>query len=214
MSHVTGVILAGGTASRFGGPKGLAEVGGARIVDRVAAALRDVADELLLIANVPEAAAWLPGVRVAADVVAGRGALGGVHAALRHSRGSHALVVAWDMPFVPPALLAELRALGDAGAPAAAPESRAPRGVEPLCAYYGPGCLAAAEQRLAAGPAGKHVCPTTLLADVDAARVPLARVTSVHGDPDLLFMNVNTPDDLARARAHADSTDAARAAGR
>ena len=201
MTTVTGVILAGGKASRFGAPKGLAEVGGARILDRVAAALGAVADELLLIANVPEAAAWLPGVRVVGDVLPGRGALGGVHAALHHARGP-ALVVAWDMPFVPAALLAELRALGDAGAAAATPESHAPRGVEPLCAYYGAGCLAAAGRRLADVPeGGRTVCPSTLLADVGAARVPLARVTAVYGDPDALFMNVNTPDDLARARA-------------
>jgi molybdopterin-guanine dinucleotide biosynthesis protein A len=210
MSTVTGVILAGGRASRFGGPKGLAEVGGARILDRVAAALGEVADALLLIANDPTAAGWLPGVRVAGDVVTNRGALGGVHAALHHARGA-ALVVAWDMPFVPAALLAELRAMGDAGAPAATPESRSPRGVEPLCAYYGAACLAAAEQRLRDVPEGRHVCPSTLLADVGAARLPLARVTSVYGDPDILFMNVNTPDDLARARAHAASLTAGRA---
>ena len=64
-----GVILAGGGATRFGGaPKGLQVVEGARIIDRVAAALREATDELLLVANDPGAAAWLPGVRTVADV--------------------------------------------------------------------------------------------------------------------------------------------------
>ena len=70
-----GVILAGGGATRFGGaPKGLQVVEGARIIDRVAAALREATDELLLVANDPGVAAWLPGVRTAADVRTGEGA--------------------------------------------------------------------------------------------------------------------------------------------
>ncbi|MFM8780507.1 MAG: molybdenum cofactor guanylyltransferase, partial [Gemmatimonadota bacterium] len=79
----TGVILAGGGATRFGGrPKGLELVAGERIIDRVARALRMVTDDLLLVANAPDAARWLPGVRTVADVRLGEGALGGLHAAL------------------------------------------------------------------------------------------------------------------------------------
>ena len=53
----TGVILAGGGATRYGGrPKGLERVGGRRIIDRVADVLRETTDELLLVANAPDAA--------------------------------------------------------------------------------------------------------------------------------------------------------------
>jgi len=101
----TGVILAGGGASRFGGaPKGLELVDGRRIIDRVASALRQVADDLLLIANAEGAETWLPGVRTARDVRVGCGALGGVHAALA-AAGSDVLLVAWDMPFVTAAVI-------------------------------------------------------------------------------------------------------------
>lgn len=98
--HCTGVILAGGGATRYGGlPKGLERVGGERMIDRVAKALRAVTDDLLLIANDPDAAGWLPDLRVAGDVRAGEGALGGLHAALTHA-GGDIVLVAWDMPFV------------------------------------------------------------------------------------------------------------------
>ncbi len=51
-TRCTGVILAGGEATRYDGrPKGLESVGGLRIIDRVAAALGEVTDDLLLIAN-------------------------------------------------------------------------------------------------------------------------------------------------------------------
>jgi molybdopterin-guanine dinucleotide biosynthesis protein A len=193
---VTGVILAGGLASRYGGaPKGLERVGGERIVDRVAAALASTTDSLLLVANDPAADGWLPGVRRVADVRPGLGTLGGIHAALAHA-GGPAIVVAWDMPFVPAALLAELRALGEsAGADAAVPESDSKRGLEPACAYYTQGCVAPIEARLAAGD--RRV--VAFYDDVRVARLDAERVAR-HGDPALLFLNVNTPEDLARAQ--------------
>jgi molybdenum cofactor guanylyltransferase len=83
----TGVILAGGQASRFGGrPKGLEIVQGQRVIDRVARALRyalpHAAGELLLIANDPAATQWLPAVPVVPDVRPGFGSLGGLLTAL------------------------------------------------------------------------------------------------------------------------------------
>ncbi|MGH7622209.1 MAG: molybdenum cofactor guanylyltransferase, partial [Gemmatimonadaceae bacterium] len=143
-----GVILAGGQASRYGGrPKGLERVRGERVIDRVAAALRATTDSLLLIANDSQAAAWLPGVRVASDVRPGIGSLGGIHAALVHA-GTAVIVVAWDMPFVPEALLAELRLRGE-DADVVAPESSGSRrGLEPVCAFYSPACIAPIERAL------------------------------------------------------------------
>jgi molybdopterin-guanine dinucleotide biosynthesis protein A len=193
---VTGVILAGGEASRYGGrPKGLERVGGRRIIDRVADALRAATDDLLLIANDPSAAAWLPGVRVAGDVRPGLGSLGGLHAALARVEGA-VLVVAWDMPFVPAALLHALRTLGGE-ADAAVPESGSKRGLEPMCAYYAPPCLDAIERRLDAGD--RRVI--SFYDDVRVARLDAASVARF-GDPALLFLNINAPDDLARAEAH------------
>ena len=198
-SACTGVILAGGGATRFGGlPKGLERVGGTRIIDRVVAALTDVTDDLLLIANAPDAETWLPGVRTRSDVRAGAGALGGLHAALSHATGS-VLLVAWDMPFVPAALLRALRARGEQGADAVLPESDGSRrGVEPLCAWYSQACLPAIERSLDAGDL--RVIGFHDRSAVRVARLDLATVATF-GDPAQLFRNVNTPDDLAAASA-------------
>src|SRR5207248_468150 len=76
VGRLTGVILAGGQATRYGGkPKGLERVGGQRIIDRVADVLARVTDDLLLIANDPGANDWLPGIRCASDVRPGVGSL-------------------------------------------------------------------------------------------------------------------------------------------
>lgn len=201
MTRCTGVILAGGQALRFGGiPKGLERVGGRRIIDRVADVLRETTDELLLIANDAEAPRWLPGVRTLPDIKPGAGSLGGIHAALVHARGP-VLVVAWDMPFVPPGLLAALRA-GGTEADAVVPESDSKRGLEPLCAYYSPACLGPVERRLAAGD--RRVI--AFHDDVRLARLPAAEVVR-YGDPAVMFMNVNRPEDLSHAERHVPTTD-------
>ena len=83
MTGCTGVILAGGAASRYGGrPKGLERVGGRRVIDRVADALRDAADTLLLIANDPAAHEWLPDLPLASHVRRNCGSLARIHAAI------------------------------------------------------------------------------------------------------------------------------------
>lgn len=197
MTRCTGVILAGGAASRYGGrPKGLERVGGRRVIDRVADALRDAADDLLLIANDPVSREWLADVPTASDVRMNCGSLGGIHAAIVRAAGP-VLVVAWDMPFVPPALLRRLRDAG-AHADAALPESGSRRGLEPLCAYYSPSCVPAIERRLDAG----DMRVVSFFDDVRVERVPEGEVRRF-GDPAVLFMNVNTPDDLALAERHA-----------
>jgi molybdenum cofactor guanylyltransferase len=196
----TGVILAGGRASRYGGlPKGLERVGGERIIDRVAARLAQVSDELLLIANVPDATTWLPNVRLERDVITDAGSLGGIHAALAHA-GRHVLLLPWDMPFVPVPLLQRLRDFA-ADADAVVPESGSRRGLEPLCACYAPACLPVIERRLRDGD--RRV--VSFFEDVRLQRIPSEEVRRF-GDPDVMFMNVNSPDELALANAH-DAAD-------
>jgi molybdopterin-guanine dinucleotide biosynthesis protein A len=199
---VIGAILAGGGATRFGGrPKGLETVGGARILDRVARALAPVCDDLLLVANATDAEGWLHGARVVSDVWPGLGSLGGLHAALAHARGA-VLVVAWDMPFVTSALLGALRDLGAGGARAARPVHADGR-AEPLCAWYDARCLDVAERLLDAGERRART-----LGDTVAAAALQGSVLAAFGDPRLLLSSVNTPDDLARARAAADALEA------
>jgi molybdenum cofactor guanylyltransferase len=188
--RVTGVVLAGGQATRFGGqPKGLELIRGTRIVDRVVSVLRATTDDLLLVANDPGGSTWLPGIRTVSDIRPGHGSLGGIHAALVHA-GQPILVVAWDMPFVTPQILSALRAAG-AEADVAVPESGSPRGVEPLCAFYRPSCIPPIEERLDAGD-------LRVIGFFDRVRV--ARISAPE-DPDIIFMNVNTPSELALAEA-------------
>ncbi len=73
---VIGVILAGGDNRRYGDHKALAEVGGARIIDRVIRKLSSAVDTVLIVANDLERYGAL-GLPVRADRRPGEGALGG-----------------------------------------------------------------------------------------------------------------------------------------
>ncbi|MDX2194637.1 MAG: molybdenum cofactor guanylyltransferase [Gemmatimonadales bacterium] len=191
---VQGAILAGGQATRYGGtPKGLVEVGGCRILDRlVDAFVGAFGREPLLVANAPDAASWRPGLRVVADRRPGEGTLGGLLTAVLEAPAP-VVVVAWDMPFVPASLL---RALGDglAAHDCVLPESDGRRGVEPLCAGYGPACAGPMADALDRGD--RRAIAFHPSVDVGILRVPeVAR----HGDPPTLFFNVNTADDRTTA---------------
>jgi len=188
-------VIAGGHASRYGGiPKGLLEVGGRRILDRVVDTLAEAVGSLpALCASAPDAASWHPGLAVHPDVVPDIGALGGILTAVE--TGAPVVCVAWDMPFVPAALVRAL-AEGLSDADVVIPESASRRGIEPLCAAYGPACGPAIRSALAQGDRraiGFHQ-------RVRVARLPTATVLN-YGDPGVLFFNVNAPGDLRQAEA-------------
>jgi molybdopterin-guanine dinucleotide biosynthesis protein A len=193
---VRGAVLAGGVARRYAGrPKGLLDVGGRRILDRVVDAVAAATGgRPLLIANAPDAPSWRLDLDTTPDARPGAGSLGGIYTAVAAAEGP-VLCVAWDMPFVDAGLLDAL-VQGSAAWDAFLPESDGRRGVEPLCAVYGPACRAAIERRLDAG----DLRAIAFHPDVRVGILPLDRVRQF-GDPDELFFNVNTPDDLGRAEA-------------
>lgn len=198
MPPIHGAILAGGEARRMGGtPKGLLPVGGIRILDRLVAAFEEALGRLpVLVANAPEAGSWRPGLRVVPDRIPGGGTLAGLHTAVIEAPAP-VVAVAWDMPFVTPRLLTAL-AHGLESADVVIPASGGRRGVEPLCAGYGP----------AAGPAMAAAIERGDLRAIafhEAVRVRVIPEADLldFGDPGRLFFNVNTPEDLVRANGMA-----------
>jgi molybdopterin-guanine dinucleotide biosynthesis protein A len=192
--QVRGAILAGGGATRFGGrPKGLERIGGERILDRLVRVLTAaLGDPPLLVANAPDAGSWRTDLSVVADVRPGLGALGGIYTAVV-SAPAPVVCVAWDMPFVSEPLI-QVLADGLKHYDAVLPASDGRRGVEPLCAAYGPACSDAIAASLDQGDLraiGFH-------RRIHVGTLPLDKIREL-ADPDLLFFNVNTADDLARA---------------
>lgn len=201
--RLLGVVMAGGRNTRYGGLKAFAEVGGTRIVDRVIKTLRSVTDDVVVIAN--DAAAYeeleLP---VRSDEVVAGAALAGLLTALHWSeeRNRDGIVtIACDMPFAATGLIVHLVATADeTHADVVVPESGGPRGVEPLCAWYSNRCIPAITNAIARG----DFRMIGFYDDVAVVTVPSADVRRF-GDPAVLFMNVNTREELAIAQGIAHS---------
>jgi len=119
--------------------------------------------------------------------------LGGLHALLTWLPTEWALVVACDQPFLAPALLHELLAKTplDVDVICGQPGNA----LEPFPGLYRRSCLPAIEEMLARGARSLQ----DFLAVARTEALPSERVR--RWDPELLsYLNVNTPDDLARAR--------------
>ncbi len=188
------MLLAGGSATRFSGkPKGLERVGGVRILDRLVDEFTTaLGAPPLLVANAPEAETWRPDLVVVPDARPGCGSLGGIYTALVAANGP-VVVAAWDMPFVPAGLL-QVLAAGLDNHDAYLPPSGGRRGMEPMCAAYGLACLTPISSRLDRG----ELLAIGFHPDVRVGILPLAELRRF-GDPETLFFNVNTADDLAKA---------------
>lgn len=191
--RVTGVIQAGGRSTRMGGqPKALLELGGKRIIERVVETLAGVLDDLLVVTNTPERYAFL-GLPMVPDAFPEGGALGGIYTGLRAAGGDAAFTVACDMPFLHPAIVRMVVARagdGDVVIPRTGDQ------LETMHAVYGKGCLRPMEARLRAGQL-KIVGFFSDVRVVELDATPMAQ----HRAPALAFMNVNTPEELARAQA-------------
>ncbi len=188
-AHAVGIVLAGGASRRMGRDKALLPWVEGDLLEHALARLRAVVSEVRIACGSERRHAERG---VPLDTDSGRGALAGVLAGLIAARGRAVLVLAVDLPLVPSGLLTRLLALSGEG-DAVVPIS--PRGEEPLCALYGPACLEPIRRRVERD----DLKMTGFWPEVRVRRVTAPEL-SLFGDPDRLFLNVNTPADLEHAR--------------
>lgn len=172
LTRLLGAILAGGQARRFGSDKAQALYEGARLIDRVAAALSAQCESLVVCGREETGFACIPDWPEA-----GLGPLGGLAAALRHAgeRGfAQVLSAGVDVPDLPFDLAATL-----AGEGAAIVESQPVVGLWPVSAV----------PLLEAFMAGGGRSLYRFADHAGARRVELPRA----------LMNVNRPEDLPPA---------------
>lgn len=186
--QVMGVVLAGGASRRMGRDKAALPLDGETLLARVVRLVRAALGSALVVGPL-ERAALVPGVRVVPDAQPGQGPLGAIATALSVVNEPYIFVVACDMPFLNPALVAYLARLAP-GFDAVVP--RTAWGTEQLHAVYGRACRAAIAAQLATGE--RAVAP--LYTHVHTRYV--APEEWMAYDPDgTSFRNVNTPDDWA-----------------
>lgn len=184
MKPLAGIVLAGGRSSRLGRDKAEEMLGGKTLLQRAIDALSPLCVEVIIVGRkgVPSDRT---GVRRVEDIVPDMGPLGGIYTGLSVTRQDQNLVVACDMPFLKPDLLRSL-AEGEIEADAVVPvvDGQA----QPLCARYALRCLHAVDSLIRAG----HYSVMKLF--------PLVRTAFVELDDPQPFLDIDTEDDLHRAR--------------
>ncbi len=195
---LTLAILAGGRSQRMGQDKAMMPFRGDALVRRVLDRLTGLAAEVIIIAPESQEALSL-NIRVAPDLLPDRGPLGGLYTALFTASHPAVAAVACDMPFVNADLLAHQRdLLFSDNVDVVVPSSE--KGLEPLHAIYRrETCLPVVREALEAGE-------QRLISWFPRVRVRI--LTPEEMKPfdrrGLMFLNINTPDELAQAERLAD----------
>jgi molybdopterin-guanine dinucleotide biosynthesis protein A len=192
-ASTAGYVLVGGRSSRFGADKALAEWQGQPLAVWVAERVRAAAGSVTLVGS-PERYQAL-GLPVVADQTLGLGPLGGITAALQHSRTDWNLIVACDLPHVTTEFLQYLLRLArEDPADVVMPLDREGQD-EPLCAVYAQRCYAPIDLALQQGV--RKV--TEAFTGLRVRRVSHTAYAVL--DPEgRLFANLNTRDELEAAR--------------
>jgi molybdopterin-guanine dinucleotide biosynthesis protein A len=194
-TDVTGVLLAGGKSRRMGEDKRYLLVGQETLLDRGLRILRSVFRDVLVVIAQDSPSLENPSVRVLRDLVPDCGSLGGLYTGLKTAATPSVFVVACDMPFLDPAVIATFTALAGTAdivmAKLAGP-------LHPMHAVYSKACLPIVERMIKAREL--KIQQMVEHPSLTVRYVTEADLTAV--DPDgQSFHNVNTPDDLAAARA-------------
>lgn len=186
------MILAGGQSRRMGRNKLSLEVGGETLVRRVTEALSYRCEEVILAGTSDDVPT---NVRRVDDARPGEGPLAGIEAGLVAARFPLVFVAAGDMPFLSDALVSYLLDELVRGEVQAVVPSCGGR-LHPLCAAYErsvlPRLRSALEEEVRS--VREFVGRLERVAYAEEAEI------GAFGDPDVLLMNVNSPEDLRRAR--------------
>lgn len=189
----TGVILAGGKNSRFSGKnKALVRIGGKRILDRIYDVFTILFDKIILVTNDPvQYMEW--DFDIVTDIFPIRSSLTGIHTGLFYITTPYAFFVACDIPFIRKELIEILLDGVEPGIDIVIPETS--KGVEPLCSVYSKRCFKPIEEQLEK----KSLKIQRVFQKVRVKKIPEDILRTI--DPDLVSLyNINTPDDLARAK--------------
>ena len=190
-SQLSGFVLAGGKSTRMGQDKAALTLNGRTLLEHALAALREVCHDVAILGRHELYGALGP---VIEDVFSGCGPLGGIHAALANSKTHLNLVIAVDTPFLVPEFLSYLAERATASnAIVTTPEID--DYTQPLCTVYSRDFLPIAEQALRQG--NYKIVPLFPKDSTLVIKESELRQFAFAAD---MFENLNTPEDLARAR--------------
>ncbi len=191
MTSPTAAILAGGQSRRMGRDKARLKLGSSTLLERVLTAVAPLDAHCMLIANDTDAFAHLQ-LPIHPDLRPNSGPLGGLYTALTLAPSPTVLLLACDLPFITtPFLRFLLQELGTHQAVV----PRGADGLQPMCAAYTHSCRTTIEEALDRG----DLRISALFPKIDVRFLQPEQWQTF--DPhQLLFTNLNTPEDYQRAQ--------------
>jgi molybdenum cofactor guanylyltransferase len=191
MDDVAAFVLAGGRSSRMGRDKAFLEIDGRTLLERTLEILRWLTDDVRIVGPKGK---FSPYGTVVEDRYRDRGPLGGIQAALAGTERELNLIVSVDTPFIDPEFL---RFLVDKSREAQTLVSlpRVGERLQTLCAVYRRGFAPYAEQALERGENKIE----SAIGSLTIALIGEDDLRKFAFDP-RMFENLNTPEDLERAR--------------
>ena len=196
-------ILIGGRSSRLGTDKAFVELAGKTLVERASETIHQALAPRRITAVAGSATQFAIDAVVADvpfifDLYENRGPLGGLQAALAYAQTPWIFVLACDYPFVSPQIISFLAEEISDDSGAVVPEQHDGR-LQPLCAFYRVGKARPIVEEIIERP---RIPPP--MHDIVRSMEPLVvrfdEYASLPGS-DRLFLNINTLDDLERARS-------------
>ncbi len=186
---LSGAVLAGGRAQRFDGhDKTKLRLGGESLLNRSLGILNSFCAETLISSNtLPQH----PEGRIVPDQEKGQGPLGAIYSCLLAAHNPYLTIIAGDMPFIRAPALTKLwqeKENFDVIIP------RTSDGLQPLAAIYKQSCIPAIEAQLKE----KNFKIRGFFDDVRVKVLICSNFPDIY--PDNTFLNINSPDDLQRAR--------------
>lgn len=136
-NKVTGIILAGGKASRMNGiDKGLLSVNGKTLIETIIQELKEVSTDILIIANNKKYD--FLNYKIFNDVIKDVGPVGGIYTGLVNSKTNDNIIVACDLPFISSKVFNKLLKFKNSF-DAVIPEIN--NNLQPLSSYYNKSCI-------------------------------------------------------------------------
>ena len=190
-TQVSGFVLAGGKSTRMGQDKARLRLNGRTLLEHALTALRAVCREVAILGSCDLYGQLAP---VYEDLFPGCGPLGGIHSALTNSQTEYNLIIAVDTPFLLPEFLSYLaeRAVAT-GAVVTTPEIN--DYTQPLCTVYSLAFLPIAERALKT--ANYKITPLFPRGETLVIKPGELRRFAFSAE---MFENLNTPQDMERAR--------------
>lgn len=185
--RVAAAVLAGGRGVRIGEHKANVPLAGITLASRAVASLRKAGLDPFIVTK-RDRPVDIAGVEVVVEPDHPRHPLAGVAAAIRRAGERRVIVLACDLPLLPPAYFSWL-ADHDGGTLIPCPGGEP----QPLAGRFSPADLGPIESALA------RQAPVREAAAGLAATFAGDDQLSPFGDPAVMFTNVNTPEDLRRA---------------